>query len=145
MEALKLKLFAVVLVAFLAIINKAAAADAPAPSPTSDVTVFAPTLFASFTALLLGYFFCWRILHLFNISLMGFLSLKEMKMMCSEMGWIFLFFLLFCWFFIIFFNLFSRRECDWCVKTIWEILYHLWLLVVLKGMVLFYVWFILDC
>ncbi|KAJ8637942.1 hypothetical protein MRB53_012209 [Persea americana] len=57
MESLKLNLFVIVLVALLAI-EKAAAADAPAPSPTSDATAFVPTLFASFTAFLLGYFFC---------------------------------------------------------------------------------------
>lgn len=60
MESLKLRFFAVILVAVaaMATVQKAAAADAPAPSPTSDAPVFSPTLLASFAALLLGYFFC---------------------------------------------------------------------------------------
>ncbi|XP_058073759.1 arabinogalactan protein 14-like [Magnolia sinica] len=62
MEALKVRIFAVALMAVImatSMIERTAAADAPAPSPTSDATsLFAPTLFASLTALIFGLFYC---------------------------------------------------------------------------------------
>lgn len=38
-------------------IQNVAAADAPAPSPTSDATLFVPTIFASLVALAFGFLF----------------------------------------------------------------------------------------
>ncbi|TQD71206.1 hypothetical protein C1H46_043257 [Malus baccata] len=42
---------------FMSGIQQVAAADAPAPSPTSDAFTFAPTFFASLAALAFGFFF----------------------------------------------------------------------------------------
>ncbi|VYS70556.1 unnamed protein product [Arabidopsis thaliana] len=50
MEAMKMKLYVVVLVAVIAfstVHQTVAAVDAPAPSPTSDASSFIPTFFAS--------------------------------------------------------------------------------------------------
>ncbi|XP_068638251.1 arabinogalactan protein 13-like [Aristolochia californica] len=61
MEVLKLRLVNFVLMAIIlaaSMVGKAAAADPPAPSPTSDASVMVPALFASVTALLFGLFFC---------------------------------------------------------------------------------------
>ncbi|XP_068643082.1 arabinogalactan protein 13-like [Aristolochia californica] len=61
MEAFKYRLITFVLMAIVlaaSMVDKAAAADAPAPSPTSDASVMVPTLLASVTALLFGLFFC---------------------------------------------------------------------------------------
>ncbi|KAE8036933.1 hypothetical protein FH972_009564 [Carpinus fangiana] len=60
MEAMKLKVFvALLMVALMAIssVQKAAAADAPAPSPTSEAAIFVPTFLASLAALAFGLFF----------------------------------------------------------------------------------------
>lgn len=61
MEAMKknvmLALFVVVVMMGFSGIQKAAAADAPAPSPASDATTFLPTFFASLAALAFGFFF----------------------------------------------------------------------------------------
>ncbi|KAI3924351.1 hypothetical protein MKW98_032552 [Papaver atlanticum] len=38
-------------------VQNVAAADAPAPSPTSDATSFAPAVFASMAAVAIGYLF----------------------------------------------------------------------------------------
>ncbi|XP_059628769.1 arabinogalactan protein 13-like [Cornus florida] len=56
MEALKMKLFAAVVVMLMAVsaVQSVAAADAPAPSPMSDATVFVPTAIASLAALAFG-------------------------------------------------------------------------------------------
>ncbi|GMY16132.1 arabinogalactan peptide 14-like [Fagus crenata] len=56
MEAMKLKLFVTLLVVLMAIssVQKAVAADAPAPTPTSDAAIFVPTFFASLVALAFG-------------------------------------------------------------------------------------------
>ncbi|KAF3444391.1 hypothetical protein FNV43_RR14083 [Rhamnella rubrinervis] len=60
MEAMNMKLsvalLVVIMVAFSGI-QKSAAADAPAPSPASDATLFVPTFFASLVALALGFLF----------------------------------------------------------------------------------------
>lgn len=47
----------VVLMAVSAVQDVAAAADAPAPSPTSDATTFVPAAFASLVALAFGLLF----------------------------------------------------------------------------------------
>ncbi|KAL9407432.1 hypothetical protein Peur_004404 [Populus x canadensis] len=56
MEAMKMKIFVVLMVVLMAFstMQKAAAADAPAPSPTSDATIFVPTFLASLVALAFG-------------------------------------------------------------------------------------------
>ncbi|KAF9686514.1 hypothetical protein SADUNF_Sadunf03G0166500 [Salix dunnii] len=56
MEAMKMKVFVVLMVVLMAFstMQKATAADAPAPSPSSDATIFVPTLLASFILLDLG-------------------------------------------------------------------------------------------
>ncbi len=57
---MKVKLFvALLMVALMAIssVQKAAAADAPAPGPTSDAAIFVPTFLASLAALAFGMFF----------------------------------------------------------------------------------------
>ncbi|KFK38701.1 hypothetical protein AALP_AA3G148700 [Arabis alpina] len=59
MESMKMKLMVVLMVAIVAFsaVGKAAAQDAPAPSPTSDATMFVPALFASVVALASGFLF----------------------------------------------------------------------------------------
>ncbi|CAA0410236.1 unnamed protein product [Arabidopsis thaliana] len=60
MEAMKMKLYVVVLVAVIAfstVHQTVAAVDAPAPSPTSDASSFIPTLFASVVVMAFGFFF----------------------------------------------------------------------------------------
>ncbi|XP_065857447.1 arabinogalactan protein 13-like [Euphorbia lathyris] len=59
MEAMKMNLFAVLIVMIMAFsaIESASAAEAPAPSPTSDATAFIPTFIASIVALAFGFFF----------------------------------------------------------------------------------------
>ncbi|PON64151.1 Arabinogalactan peptide [Parasponia andersonii] len=60
MEAMNKKLiFALLVVAMMAFsgIQKAAAAEAPAPSPTSDATQFMPAIFASLVALAFGFMY----------------------------------------------------------------------------------------
>ncbi|KAL9370309.1 hypothetical protein Peur_041508 [Populus x canadensis] len=58
MEAMKMKIFVVLMVVLMAFSTMqkaaAAAADAPAPSPTSDATIFVPTFLASLVALAFG-------------------------------------------------------------------------------------------
>ncbi|XP_010934741.1 arabinogalactan protein 13 [Elaeis guineensis] len=63
MEAgLKLRFFAVAMLAVVmasSLVEKAAAADAPAPSPTSGASVAAPAAaLASLATLAFGYLFC---------------------------------------------------------------------------------------
>lgn len=59
MEALKMRLFFAMVVVLMAVssVQNVAAADAPAPSPTSDAIAFVPTVFASFVALAFGLLF----------------------------------------------------------------------------------------
>ncbi|XP_004493167.1 arabinogalactan protein 14 [Cicer arietinum] len=59
MEALKMNVFVVVMVAMLVMVaSGVSAADAPAPSPVSDATtLFVPTAFASLIALAFGFLF----------------------------------------------------------------------------------------
>ncbi|EXC34517.1 hypothetical protein L484_019114 [Morus notabilis] len=62
MEAMKKNVMLALLVVVVVMMGfsgmqKAAAADAPAPSPTSDATTFLPTFFASLAALAFGFFF----------------------------------------------------------------------------------------
>ncbi|XP_039022525.1 arabinogalactan protein 14-like [Hibiscus syriacus] len=57
MEALRMRLFFATVVVLMAAIQNVAAADAPAPSPTSDATTFVPTVVASLVALAFGLFF----------------------------------------------------------------------------------------
>uniref|UniRef100_A0A2P2K9N7 Arabinogalactan peptide 14 n=1 Tax=Rhizophora mucronata TaxID=61149 RepID=A0A2P2K9N7_RHIMU len=59
MEAMKMKALVVLMVVFMAFstLQKATAADAPAPSPASDASVLFPTLFASLAALVFGFLF----------------------------------------------------------------------------------------
>ena len=59
MEALKMKqFFAMVVVAMMMAASSVSAADAPAPSPTSDATaLFVPTIIAPFFALVFGLLF----------------------------------------------------------------------------------------
>ncbi|KAJ0020387.1 hypothetical protein Pint_31439 [Pistacia integerrima] len=59
MEAMKMNLLVVLMAALMmvAAISSVQAADAPAPSPTSDAAVFLPTFIASFMALAFGFFF----------------------------------------------------------------------------------------
>ncbi|XP_010276372.1 PREDICTED: arabinogalactan peptide 13 [Nelumbo nucifera] len=56
MESLKMRLFAAVVVMMMVIsaVQNVAAADAPAPSPTSDASAFVPTALASVMALAFG-------------------------------------------------------------------------------------------
>ncbi|KAE8734630.1 Arabinogalactan peptide 14 [Hibiscus syriacus] len=56
MEALRMRLLFAVAVVLMATstIQNVAAADGPAPSPTSDATVFVPMVFASLLALAFG-------------------------------------------------------------------------------------------
>lgn len=51
MEAKNMLFVASMLVAVLAAMNGVSAADAPAPAPTSDATIFVPTFLASIVAL----------------------------------------------------------------------------------------------
>ncbi|KAL0369941.1 UNVERIFIED_CONTAM: hypothetical protein Sangu_0312200 [Sesamum angustifolium] len=52
MEAMKMKMVAFAsLIVMLSAVNGVSAAHAPAPAPTSDATLFVPTLFASFAAM----------------------------------------------------------------------------------------------
>ncbi|KAB5565221.1 hypothetical protein DKX38_005275 [Salix brachista] len=53
MEAMKMKVFAVLMVVLMAFstMQKATAADAPSPSPASDATIFVPAFLASFILL----------------------------------------------------------------------------------------------
>ncbi|KAI3450909.1 hypothetical protein Pfo_007574 [Paulownia fortunei] len=55
MEAKNMKMLAValmiVMLMALSAVNGVSAADAPAPAPTSDASVFVPTFFASFAAM----------------------------------------------------------------------------------------------
>ncbi|XP_047323352.1 arabinogalactan protein 21-like [Impatiens glandulifera] len=60
MEALRMKLFVVVAIVAVTLIEITAfhgvsAAEAPAPSPTSDASVFVPTAIASVLALAFGF------------------------------------------------------------------------------------------
>ncbi|KAG6630161.1 arabinogalactan protein 13-like [Carya illinoinensis] len=59
MEAMRFKLFVIMLVVLMAIssVQKAAAAEAPTPSPTSEAFIFMPTFFASLSALAFGLLF----------------------------------------------------------------------------------------
>ncbi|KAK8589775.1 hypothetical protein V6N13_088595 [Hibiscus sabdariffa] len=59
MEALRMRLFFAMVVVLMAVsaIQNVSAADAPAPSPTSDATTFVPTVFASLVALAFGLLF----------------------------------------------------------------------------------------
>lgn len=57
---MKINVFvALLVVAMVALsgVQKAAAADSPAPSPTSDAYAFVPTFFASLAALAFEFFF----------------------------------------------------------------------------------------
>ncbi|XP_062113385.1 arabinogalactan protein 13-like [Humulus lupulus] len=59
MEAMRMRLFFTLVVAMMAVsaVQNVAAADAPAPSPTSDATAFVPAVFASLGALAMGLLF----------------------------------------------------------------------------------------
>ena len=59
MEAMRMRLFFALVVAVMAVsaVQNVAAADAPAPSPTSDATIFVPAVFASLGALAMGLLF----------------------------------------------------------------------------------------
>ncbi len=59
MDAFKITLFFALVIMLMATsaIQNVVAADAPAPSPTSDAIAFVPTIFASLAALLLGFLF----------------------------------------------------------------------------------------
>ncbi|XP_058204788.1 arabinogalactan protein 13-like [Rhododendron vialii] len=59
MEALRMKLFVAVVMLLMAVsaVGNVAAAEAPAPSPVSDATVFLPAAFASLAALAFGLLF----------------------------------------------------------------------------------------
>ncbi|KAI3414714.1 uncharacterized protein J3R85_015884 [Psidium guajava] len=59
MEAMRMKLFVTLMMAFMALAaaQTTLAAEAPAPSPASDASVFVPTFFASVAALALGFLF----------------------------------------------------------------------------------------
>ncbi|KAJ6858401.1 arabinogalactan protein 13-like [Populus alba x Populus x berolinensis] len=59
MEALKMRVFLAIMVVLMAAsaVQNAAAADAPAPSPTSDASTFVPAAFASLVALAFGLLF----------------------------------------------------------------------------------------
>ncbi|XWS64855.1 hypothetical protein CRYUN_Cryun05aG0039800 [Craigia yunnanensis] len=57
MEALRMTLFLAMVIVLMAVsaVQNVTAADAPAPSPTSDATAFMPTVFASLVALAFGF------------------------------------------------------------------------------------------
>ncbi|KAG8478899.1 hypothetical protein CXB51_028766 [Gossypium anomalum] len=59
MEALRMRLFLAMMVVLTAMsaVQYVEAADAPAPTPTSDATAFVPTAFASLVALGFGLLF----------------------------------------------------------------------------------------
>ncbi|KAM6546821.1 hypothetical protein CsatB_027557 [Cannabis sativa] len=59
MAPIRMRLFSTLVVAVMAVsaIQNVAAADAPAPSPTSDATAFVPAVFASLGALAMGILF----------------------------------------------------------------------------------------
>ncbi|TMW80622.1 hypothetical protein EJD97_017725 [Solanum chilense] len=61
MEAINMKIFvvAVIMMTIMAIsaVKGVAAADAPAPAPASDATVFVPAVLSSFVALAFALFF----------------------------------------------------------------------------------------
>jgi hypothetical protein len=59
MEALKMRVFLAIMVVLMAVsaVQDVAAADAPAPSPTSDATTFVPAAIASLVALAFGLLF----------------------------------------------------------------------------------------
>ncbi|XP_044505128.1 arabinogalactan protein 14-like [Mangifera indica] len=59
MEATKMNVLVVLMAALMmvAAFSSVQAADAPAPSPTSDAAVFVPTFFVSLMALAFGFFF----------------------------------------------------------------------------------------
>lgn len=58
---MKLRFFSVAMLAVVmasSLVEKAAAAEAPAPSPTSGASFAAPTAVASLAAVAFGYLFC---------------------------------------------------------------------------------------
>ncbi|PON47540.1 Arabinogalactan peptide [Trema orientale] len=59
MEAMRMRLFFALVVAVMAVsaVQNVAAAEAPAPSPTSDAASFVPAVFGSFVALAMGLLF----------------------------------------------------------------------------------------
>ncbi|KAI3877460.1 hypothetical protein MKX03_026517 [Papaver bracteatum] len=59
MASMKMRVLVAVssLVMAASAVQNVAAADAPAPSPTSDATSFAPAVFASMAAVAIGYLF----------------------------------------------------------------------------------------
>ncbi|MBA0874590.1 hypothetical protein Goshw_018992 [Gossypium schwendimanii] len=59
MEALRMEVFWVMLVVLVAVfkVQNVAAVEAPAPSPTSDATIFVPSALASLVALAFGLVF----------------------------------------------------------------------------------------
>ncbi|TYI02475.1 hypothetical protein ES332_A11G270000v1 [Gossypium tomentosum] len=59
MEVLRMRLFLAMMVVLMAMsaVQYVAAADATAPTPTSDATAFVPTAFASLVALAFGLLF----------------------------------------------------------------------------------------
>ncbi|KAL6275135.1 hypothetical protein ACE6H2_018736 [Prunus campanulata] len=62
MEAMKMNVFVALLVVVMVALSgvqKVAAADSPAPSPTSDAYAFVPTFFASLAALAFGILASW--------------------------------------------------------------------------------------
>ncbi|KAF3442225.1 hypothetical protein FNV43_RR16141 [Rhamnella rubrinervis] len=59
MEALKMRVLFALVVVLMAVsaVQNVAAADAPAPGPSSDAAVFVPAVLASFAALAFGLLF----------------------------------------------------------------------------------------
>ncbi|KAH0721021.1 hypothetical protein KY290_006305 [Solanum tuberosum] len=60
MEAMKMNVLLVVVIVMLVALSEiqnVVAADAPAPAPASDATLFVPTVFASLVALAFGVLF----------------------------------------------------------------------------------------
>ncbi|KAG2238594.1 hypothetical protein Bca52824_092177 [Brassica carinata] len=59
MESIKMKLFEAVLVAMMAFsaLQQAAAVEAPAPSPTSDASLYIPCFVATVATLAFGFLF----------------------------------------------------------------------------------------
>ncbi|CAK9149885.1 unnamed protein product [Ilex paraguariensis] len=59
MEAMKMKLFVAVVMMVMAVsaVQNVAAVEAPAPSPTSDATIYVPTIVASLSAIAFGLLF----------------------------------------------------------------------------------------
>ncbi|KAK3017434.1 hypothetical protein RJ639_007592 [Escallonia herrerae] len=59
MEATKMNLFVAIVVMLMAVsaVQNVAAADAPAPSPTSDAAAFVPAVLASVAAIAFGLLF----------------------------------------------------------------------------------------